>query len=315
MSKVAIQGMPGSYTEQALVEIEPDITPEDTLYLETFDEVFESVSSRRAARAVVAFSNTRIDSIQRPAELLLGHESMGDYWVDGGVTLPIHHCLAASAGTSINQIATIISQPEALRQCGNALRELNGQVTVIESKDTALSAQQVAMEGSERIAAICSERAAKLYGLDVLRRRIQDDDINLTRFVRFTRMDQAQLVDERPDNSIVVLTLPQRVGSLDDALSTFTSHGVDIRTLRSRNIPNTDMQVDIIAEIRRGMNEEMRDVIGDLAKIGATVTFIGTYADKSVSLQAEKTANIPARVSVAEEVQRFDTLYKQLKGE
>lgn len=310
--KVAIQGMPGSYTEMALRSIEPDITSSDVMYLETFDQAFNAVKELEASRAVVAFSNTRIDSIQRPAELLLGHGSR-EFWVNGGTTLPVHHCLAGVEGSSVEGLRTVVSQPEALRQCDNLLRQLNGQVTAEESRDTALSAEHVSQLGDPGTAAICSEAAAKLYGLSILKHSVQDDSINMTRFVRFVR-HQDRRIDEKPDNSIVVLTLPNEEGSLHRVTGVLDAHDINMRTIKSRNIPNTPMWVDIVTELERGA-DDLREVVGELALAGTRLTIIGTYKDSSDAELLRSTA--PAENLVppdpVTELRRYDELMDMLR--
>ena len=279
MSKqLAIQGLPGSYTEIAAYKLAPKINSTDILYCKTFREVFDAVKSGAAQRGVVAFANTRLGFITEPFSILTGHETMHDFWVDGGTTIPVNHCLAALPGATLKGIKHIVTQPEAFRQCGDFVGSLNGGVQFIEGKDTALSAKEVSESGKRDIAAICSEAAAKLYNLHILKQSIQDDRLNLTRFVSFTKAANALPTGPEADNSIAIMTISQAPGSLVKGLRAFEAANVNLKTIQSRYIPNTPLEIDIVIEFECGIKDpRMKQVKHDLAYADISLTIIGSY--------------------------------------
>lgn len=281
---VAIQGLEGSYTSWAAEEMHPDA---QLMYCETFREVFDSVKSGRVSRGVVALYNTRIDAIHEPYTEFTDHDKAEVYWIDGGVTLPVEHCIAMNPGGSMETLRYIHTQEEARQQCDKLMYELNGRVEFKPEKDTALSAQLVAKASRIDMGAICSERAAKQYQLEVVRRSVQDDTINQTRFVSFVQRKEGKTSDEA-DNTICALTLPQRMGSLAVALDILRNYGVDLRTIKSRNIPNTPMQVDIITEMRIGLHDErILPIAKELLKQKIVPTIIGSYKETISSSMPE----------------------------
>ncbi len=307
---IAIQGLEGSYTSWAAEEMYPDA---QLVYCETFREVFESVRSDRASRGVVAFYNTRLDAIHEPYAEFTDHDKIHDYWIAGGITLPVEHCIAMNPGGSMETLRSIHTQEEARQQCDQLMYELNGRVEFKPEKDTALSAQLVAESGRTDMGAICSERAAKKHQLKIVRRSVQDDDINQTRFVSFVRRDQARTPLDA-DNTICALTLPQQVGSLAIALGILRDYGVDLRTIKSRNIPNTPMRVDIITEMRIGLHDErILPITRELLKSNIIPTVIGSYKETTSSSMPETTPTDIPKINIEAELAKMKALQERTR--
>lgn len=289
---VAIQGLEGSYTSWAAREMHPDA---ELMYCKTFREVFENVRLGNVSRGVVAFYNTRIDAIHEPYTEFTDHDKANTYWIAGGITLPVEHCVAMNPGGSMETLRYIHTQEEAIQQCDQLMYELNGSVEFRPEKDTALSAQIVAESGRTDSGAICSERAAALHGLTVVRHSVQDDTINQTRFVSFVGKDRAYSPLDS-DNTICALTLPQKPGSLSLALDILRDYEVDLRTIKSRTIPNTPMQVDIITEMRIGLHDErFIPIIRKLLQNNVAPSVIGSYKETiSPIIPEAQSTDVPA---------------------
>jgi prephenate dehydratase len=102
-------------------------------------------------------------------------------YVIGELNLHINHFLIASKKYSLTKIKNVYSHPQALGQCSQFIKSLN-KVEIIPSYDTAGSALLASNETSETSAAITSARAAKIYKMQILKRNIQNNKINFTRF-------------------------------------------------------------------------------------------------------------------------------------
>ena len=121
----------------------------------------------------------------------------------GEVELPIRHHLLALPGTPIEQVERIYSHPQALAQCERFLRSCRRARHA--TYDTAGSAKLIKEQGLTDAAAIASERAAQVFGLDMLKSDIQDFSDNITRFLVISRSDRP----EAPaDKTTVVFSLP-----------------------------------------------------------------------------------------------------------
>src|SRR5215470_15982614 len=213
--RIAYQGEAGAYREAAAMKFHAEASP---LPCPAFDDVFHAVEAGRAACGVLPIENSIGGTIHRNYDLLVQHELK----IVGEVELPVIHCLAALPGTRLDAITQIYSHPQALAQCDRYLRSLTG-IEIVATYDTAGSAKLIRDRQLTTTAAIASERAAAIFGLDVLQRGIQDFADNITRFLIVTTPTQADAVmgTRAPNKTTVVFTLPNTPGSLFKALSVF----------------------------------------------------------------------------------------------
>ena len=112
MTRVAIQGVTGSYSEEAARRLLGD----ELAIVECmdFDETFEALRVGRAENAVVPIENKIVGEIKQPSALLRA----GDYRIIGIVPLAVRHVLAGAPNSSFERLASVRSHVEALRQCG-----------------------------------------------------------------------------------------------------------------------------------------------------------------------------------------------------
>jgi len=179
LTRVAIQGTRGSYSEAAALEaLGPNV---EILGCDSFDEAFALLRGGQAAFAVIPKSNTIVGEITSTKE----HLKAEDVEVKATVKVAVRHVLAGALGSSIDKITKIISHPEALRQCAEFLRT-NPQFSAVESVDTAASLREIVWENDVHSAAICSDAATELYGGAILKRDIADRAENCTTFVVLT---------------------------------------------------------------------------------------------------------------------------------
>ncbi len=179
LTRVAIQGTRGSYSEAAALEaLGSNI---EILGCDTFDEAFALLRSGLAEFAVIPKSNTIVGEITSTKD----HLGAEDIDVKATVKIAVRHVLAGSLKASMDKITHVVSHPEALRQCTEFLRA-NPQLSAVESADTAASLRDIVWNNDVHSAAICSEAAAELYGGIILERDIADREDNATTFVVLT---------------------------------------------------------------------------------------------------------------------------------
>lgn len=175
MKKVAIQGIEGSYSEAAAQQIIG--AGAEILCCRTFEQTFDTLLAGRAFYAVVPLKNKILGFIEKPLELL----NKSNVRVLGELPLEIRHVLVGTPDSNFENIQSIESHVEALKQCKNFLSE-NPQLRQIVGDDTASSVKKIVAEKDAKLAAIGSRRAAEIYGGKILRENIADDEENVTWF-------------------------------------------------------------------------------------------------------------------------------------
>jgi chorismate mutase/prephenate dehydratase len=147
------------------------------------------------------------------------------------VKIRVSHCLLGLPGTKLNDIQTVYSHPQALAQCSAFLEAIG--VTAEPAYDTAGSAKLVKEKNLRGAAAIASERAASLYGLDVLQRGIEDFPGNFTRFLVVGKNEATRT---GTDKTSIVFGTKHVPGSLQKALSELSARGINLTKIESRPI-------------------------------------------------------------------------------
>lgn len=175
MTRVSIQGVSGSYSEEA-VRI---LLGQDAEIVECrdFAGAFAAVSLGAADHAVVPVANKIVGEIAGPAELL----NNGAFRILESLSLRVQHVLAGTPDASVDQLESIRSHVEALKQCQKFL-SAHPRLTPVIGNDTASSVRRIVDEAHSSRAAICSRRAAEIYGAKILRENIADDIDNWTTF-------------------------------------------------------------------------------------------------------------------------------------
>ncbi|RZB89967.1 Arogenate dehydratase/prephenate dehydratase 1, chloroplastic, partial [Glycine soja] len=238
--RVAYKGLPGAYTEDAVLKAYPKC---ETVPCEDFETSFKAVESWLVDKAVLPIENSVGGSIHRNYDLLLGHK----LHIVGEVQLLINHCLLGLAGVRKEDLKAVMSHPQALVQCKKMLTDLG--IAKISVDDTAAAAKAVLLKGRKDIGAIAGSRAANMYGLDVLAEGIQDDDVNITRFLILAR-DPRIPGNDRPYKTSIVFSLDEGPGVLFKALGAFALRNINLSKIESRPLKQSPLRIveDLIDE-------------------------------------------------------------------
>jgi prephenate dehydratase len=246
MKRVAIQGGLGAYhgiaAEQFFRDEEVEIIP-----CVTFRDIFKCIEKDPNVVGIMAIENTIAGSLLPNYELLKEYKLP----IAGEYKLRISHCLAALPGQTIHDIKEIQSHPIALMQCGDFLDTLP-YVKVVEHEDTALAARDIQTNLWKNNAAICSSRAAEIYGLNVLAQGIETNKRNFTRFLIF---GNEWVVNEIQANEVinkasVVFTLPHAEGSLSKVLSVFSFYDINLTKIQSLPIIGREWEYQFYVDFK-----------------------------------------------------------------
>ena len=264
--RIAFQGEPGAYSEAAGLRFSDHA---DLLACEAFEDVFAAVASGKATHGILPVENSIGGSIHRNYDLLIEH----DLPIVGEVELPIRHHLLALPGTPIERVQRIYSHPQALAQCERFLRELPARVHA--TYDTAGSAKLIREQALADAAAIASERAAQVFGLEILRSDIQDYSDNITRFLLISRITEP---DAPADKTTVVFSLANEPGALFKALSVFALRDINLTKLESRPIRGRPWEYLFYVEVdARRDDMACSRALMHLAEFAKWTRVLGTY--------------------------------------
>jgi prephenate dehydratase len=229
MKRVAIQGVSGAFHEIAAREFFKNEEIEILACL-TFKDLFKAMAQDETLLGIVAIENTIAGSLLQNHNLLRDSGCL----VVGEHKLRIEHNLVALSGQQIEDIKEVHSHPIALMQCVDFLDQ-HHQIKVIESDDTALSAQEIADNKQLGKAAICSSLAAEKYGLEILAKGIETNKRNFTRFLIIAEPSLAKelIHGVTLNKASLVFTLPHEEGSLAKVLSILSFYHVNLTKIQS----------------------------------------------------------------------------------
>jgi prephenate dehydratase len=226
-TKVYYLGPPYTFGEQAALtyirNAGLDVAPAP---LPSHDQVVEAVDADRDAAGVVAVENSLGGAVNEVVDAILRTKRLH---VCAEIVVPIVHNLIARPGTSLPDIAIVMSHPAALAQCHDFLRSNLPNARL----DAALSTAGAVEEAlrTPGAAAIASRRAAEAYGGEVLAASLQDEDNNKTRFFALAHADAAPTGD---DKTSIAFGVANRPGSLVSVMRHLSDRGLNLTRIESR---------------------------------------------------------------------------------
>lgn len=263
---VACQGVEGAYSGVTAGKIFPDAKIK---FYRQFEDVFEAVNKGEAVFGVIPVENSTAGSVHESYDLIMKYR----FYVVGAYDLKIEHCLCAGENTRYEDITDVYSHPQALSQCSNFIK--NFDFTGVNYSNTAAAAQFVSESDKNNIAVICSETAAKKYGLKILKRNIQNNNKNRTRFIVISKK---LVIDENAKKISLIFSVPHKTGSLYRILGRFSMAGLNLTKLESRPIENSDFSyyfyVDVLGNVK---GEKTLDLICALSDELPDFEFLGNF--------------------------------------
>lgn len=263
---IACQGVEGAYSAKAANALFPD---SPIIFHKQFEDVFEAVNQNKAKFGIIPVENSTAGSVHESYDLIMKYR----FYVVGAYDLKIDHCLCAKAGVEFDDIDNVYSHPQALSQCNIFLK--NFDFTGINFNNTAAAAKYVSESDKTNIAAICSESAAKKYGLKIIRKGIQNVTNNTTRFIVISKQ---LVIDDDAEKISLIFSAPHRAGSLYRVLGRFSMTGLNLTKLESRPVANGNFDyffyVDILGNVQ---DEATLDLLCALSDELPEFTFLGNY--------------------------------------
>jgi prephenate dehydratase len=265
--RIAFQGARGAYSHQACVEAFPGL---EGLPCRTFEGAIAAVNEGRADLAMLPIENSTYGRIADIHHLLpdSGLHIVGEHFVR------VHANLLGVPGTALGDVRRAMSQAPLLGQCRGFLREHG--IEAVTGPDTAGSAEAVATAGDPALAALASELAAEIYGLEVLARHIEDQSTNTTRFLVMSPEPQ------RAPAGAALTTFVFRVrnipAALYKAMGGFATNGVNMTKLESYMLDGEFTATQFYADIEGHPDEpRVRRALDELGYFTTKLQILGVY--------------------------------------
>jgi prephenate dehydratase len=258
----------------------------DPLPCAQFEDVFAAVKRGAAQQAFLPIENSLAGSIHKNYDLLLEHNLLivGEYF------LRVSHCLMANPGVQLADLKQVRSHPQALAQCARRLQIMG--IKPLPAGDTAGSARWLSQVNDPDTGVLASRRAAEVYGLSILKYRMEDNPENFTRFLivadESPPEDRAQDQGERKTS--LVFRLAHQPGSLFQVLKRFAAFQINLTKIESRPIQGKPWEYLFYIDFVEPTESRAGDQV--LASLAGELPFLrvlGSYPGHHLPTQQQNT--------------------------
>jgi prephenate dehydratase len=282
MKKVtaAFQGELGAFSQEAVRQLLGDrasVAP-----FQRFDEVFRALTDKNVDTAVIPIENTLAGSVHENYDHLLEY----DVRIVGETNVRIVHNLIAQPGVRLRDIRRVFSHPVALNQCLDFFVK-NPQIERVPYYDTAGSVKMIVGDKLSDAAAIASSIAASIYGGNILRRSIEDDRRNYTRFFLLRRTKEAERQAKAARRAragggrwktSIVFTTRNTPGALFRAISALALRDLNLTKIESRPLRGKPWEYLFYVDfLGRDDEEPARNALGHLRELADFLRVLGSY--------------------------------------
>ncbi len=274
---LAVLGGKGAYSYLAAKRY---FAASDNTYLacDSFEKVLRNVQGGNVDFGVIPIENTTSGGITEVYDLLLD----SNLSIIGEEKYPVNHCLIGKKGSQLKNVSSISAHPEASRQCSKHLKKLvSAKINLVQS--TAHALEMVANQQESNMAAIASEEAANLFGLDVLKTNITNQTENITRFLVLSQTPIKVSLAVQCKTSIALST-GQKPGSLAEVLMLFRDADIPLSKLESRPIPNKPWEQMFYVDLEGNISDpNVEHTIESLSKLCRYLRVLGSYPTEDIS--------------------------------
>ena len=268
---ISFQGELGSYSHQACLDLYPD---HNVLPCPTFESAIDSVNKGLSQLTMLPIENSTYGRVADIHSLLplSGLTIIKEYF------LRVRINLLALPGSNLNQIKSAVSHTVLLGQCQNFLKV--NRIKSIAGPDTAGSAKKVALQKDNSIAALASDLAGEIYGLQSLASDIEDMQNNTTRFLIMTK--DGKLIEKKLNKKVCMTTLVFEVRNLPaalyKALGGFATNGINMLKLESYMIGGSFTATQFYLDIEgHPDNVPVERALEELKYFTSSVSILGVY--------------------------------------
>lgn len=265
--RVVFQGAEGAYSQAAMIQYFGEGV--NCFHVDTFRDAMLAIDEGSADFAVLPIENSSAGIVSEIYDLLVEFEN----YIVGEQIIPINHCLLGCAGTKISDIKTVYSHAQSLMQSAHYLQEKGWQQ--ISMKNNAFAAQKIAEDKNPTEAAIASEYAAKVYGLEILEKGVNDLKENSTRFIIITN----QKVFSKDASKIsLCFEVNHESGALYHALSHLIYNGLNMTKIESRPLEGRNWEYRFFVDFEGNMEDSaVKNALRGLREETRNMKILGNY--------------------------------------
>ena len=267
-ARVVFQGAEGAYSQMAMMQYFGESV--NAFHVDTFREAMCSIEEGRADFAVLPIENSTAGIVSEIYDLLVEFEN----YIVGEQIIRIEHCLLGVPGAKQEQIRTVYSHPQSLMQ---SARYLNAHENwrQISMQNNAFAARRVIEDGDMSQAAIASEQAAKIYGLDILERGVNQADNNSTRFIIVTNQ---KIFLKNASKVSLCLEVSHESGSLYRILSHFIYNNLTMCKIESRPIEERNWEYRFFIDFEGNLADgAVKNALRGLREEARSMKILGNY--------------------------------------
>lgn len=265
--RVVHQGVEGAYSHAAAIQYFGEDA--EIYHVARFEDAMKEVQLGKADYAVMPIENSSAGAVIDMYDLLTRY----DNYIVAETFLPVNHALLGVPGTKLADVKTVFSHPQALMQCSNFLN--NNGLKQISVENTAVAAKRVIEEGDSTQAAVASEIAGKLYGLDILKTSIQNNQGNTTRFVILANR---KVYQKDASKISLCFELPHTSGSLYNMLGNFIYNHVNMIMIQSRPVPGKNWEYRFFVDIEGNLQDAgVKNALRGIGEEAQNFKILGNY--------------------------------------
>lgn len=267
-SRIVFQGTEGAYAQAAMCKYFGDDI--NSFHVPSWREAMEAIEEGSADFAVLPIENSSAGAVSQVYDLLVEFEN----YIVGEVIIPVEHALAGIPGSDITEIERVYSHPQALMQSTRYL-DSHANWQQISVANTAVAAKKVLEDQDKTKAAICSEYAAKLYGLEVLQHKINNDSGNSTRFIIVTNQ---KIYLKNATKISICFEVSHESGSLYHMLSHFIYNDLNMSKIESRPVEGRSWEYRFFVDFEGNMADgAVKNTIRGLREEARSLKILGNY--------------------------------------
>lgn len=267
-ARVVFQGADGAYSQAAMMQYFGEQI--SSFHVDTFRDAMVAIDEGRADFAVLPIENSTAGVVSEIYDLLVEFEN----YIVGEQVIRIEHCLLGLPEATLSDIKTVYSHPQSLMQSARFLSE-HPAWQQISMKNNAFAAKKVQADGDVGQAAIASEHAAKIYGLEVLEKGVNQSGSNSTRFIIVTN----QKIFRKDARKVsICLELPHESGSLYHMLSHIIYNDLNMNKIESRPIEERNWEYRFFIDFEGNLGDfAVKNALRGLRDEARNMKILGNY--------------------------------------